>query len=115
MLIYLFVLLVLFILALAYYHGVWTKVLTKNSEFHAALLFFKNVQQPYFTINKAFTKIMKQVSSIPTLKKLLSEGKLKCFGSFYDNPNRVRDQSQLRSSIGVFISQEDYKALGSEK
>lgn len=67
MLIYLSVFLVVLILALAYFHGVCAKVVTKNSDFPASILYFKNVQHPYLTVDKVYSQFMKKVSAFPPL------------------------------------------------
>lgn len=104
MLIYISVFLVVLVLALAYFHGVCAKVITKDSEFTSAIMLFKNVQQPYDKLYKHYRDILQMVKSHPVLKQLMTEAKIKPFGNFYDNPHRVRDQTKLRSSLGVLIS-----------
>ncbi len=52
MLVYLAVLGVVALVGLAYWHGVFMKVTTKDSEFKEAICVFSNVQRPYNQVHK---------------------------------------------------------------
>lgn len=113
MFIYLAVFLVFAILLAAYYHGVFAPVTTKDSDLQTATAIFRNLQCPYQKVKKAYARIIKQARTKPIIAILLAAKKIVPFGVYYDDPHALRDPALARSSIGLYINEENFESLES--